>query len=181
MIHYCFSFLRRVFMETKKIIERETVDYSLEGTKYLVKSTYNSSYFVTKFYGISEKNLISRELIKSSKKLLNPITKYALEDIILSGQPIFVLKKDSVLYYTKVSKKFSLGKSLILNTEHACSCGERKTACKRLLSVPDEEGGCSKVRDFSTNIQNYDYITDGYETHNVIYPIFFVSNCEHKL
>ena len=47
------------------------------------------------------------------------------------------------------------------------------------LLINEEKQNIIKI--FDCYIQNYDYITDGYETHNVIYPIFFVSNCEHKL
>ena len=167
-------------METTKIIDRKTVEYSLDGTSYLVKSTYLSHFVIKKIICYSETHFSDKELLKETKKGLIPITKHALEEVILTGQPVFVLKKNSRLYYAKVTKDFNLGKSLLLKKQHECSCGDTQQTCKRLLSLPDVEGGCSKVRNFSTNIQNFDFITDGYETQNVSYPIFFVSKCKHK-
>ena len=102
--------------------------------------------------------------------------------------PTFVLKRDGMLYYCCfiMSMKYFKFSNTTLSTLHKCAF--ENTICKRLISLPDELGGCSKVFNMSIGIENYPWITDGYETFNFFQKqenglyssdIFVVINCNH--
>ena len=58
-------------------------------------------------------------------------------------------------------------------------CGKVREECKRLLALPDEKGGCEKVRNHSSFLERYPWIKEGYETFNTRKDIFVVKKCEH--
>ena len=89
-----------------------------------------------------------------------------------SGNPSFVLKVAGKLYYASITKD--------LNFVSATKLGSHKCAnCHRLSAASDADGGCAKVREFSTGIERYPWITKGYETFGTGHDSFVVVCCKH--
>lgn len=92
------------------------------------------------------------------------------------GIPSFVLKVDSKLYYTSIPRNISFIDSNILGT-HQCAIAGRE--CNRLSAACDEDGGCEKVREQHKRIEEYSFITMGYQTFNTIHDFLKVVECSH--
>lgn len=88
----------------------------------------------------------------------------------------FVLKVDGKFYYTKIPKNSNFSPFPFIG-EHKCSTVGHE--CRRLSAKSDEQGGCAKVRDRYKCIENYPWITKGYETFNTFVESFVVIDCLH--
>ncbi|MBR3249677.1 MAG: hypothetical protein IKF83_03140 [Clostridia bacterium] len=104
---------------------------------------------------------------------LQEVSVAELASIREKNTPGFVLKKNSHYYYTEISavKKHRVMPENV--TSHMCA------SCRFLSAASDEDGGCAKVRAFSRNIENFKYITFGFETFNTEADVFIVLNCLH--
>lgn len=91
--------------------------------------------------------------------------------------PSFVLKVDNRYFYSQIPKKSSFMGSSILNSWHLCAL--HKNECYRLSAASDEDGGCAKVRERSTGIERYPWITSGYESFATRHDCFIVNACKH--
>ena len=126
----------------------------------------------------NERSLIGEERSEAEKIMeLKKITSDQLLQLRKSGIAGFVLKRDNHLYYSSYSE---VPKALNLG-EHLCSSGGSQV-CARLSAALDEEGGCEKVRQKATNIENFAFITNGYETFNNptdnVFIVLECMNCE---
>ena len=93
---------------------------------------------------------------------LSPSTPEEIRKIKAQKVPILIVKNYDQLYYSILGKKFinlSLGKHCCVEGSHTCS---------RLLALPDERGGCAKVRDVGSekDITKYPFIVKGFQTCN---------------
>lgn len=93
---------------------------------------------------------------------------------------------DGNIYYSPLDKTTKLE----LVKHKCCSDGD---VCRHLSALPDELGGCPKVRDLcidslngrftnlkeAKRIEKYDFITLGYETFNIEFSQLVVLNCSH--
>ena len=104
---------------------------------------------------------------------LTQVSKDELYNLKEEGEPGVVYKKGQNLFYANLSSfPFQVVRLTLANTRsHACAI------CRHLSALPDEQGGCSKVRAFSRNIENFDYILEGYETFNTPSDVFIVCKC----
>lgn len=158
---------------------------NLEGTKLLrVKWT---NYVCEKTYvkrtrkdGKQFTEFLSKKLIEDvSWDQVFPLKEVSNEELRTyrkSGNPGFVLKLGEKLYYTELTEDISLFAMDLLG-KHKCVDGDK--ICKRLSALSDEEGGCAKVREFSTGIERYDWIAKGYETFGTKHDAFVVVECDH--
>ena len=126
--------------------------------------------------GVKDKKILTVDVISSKKVLdLREITLAELQKFRSSEVPGFVLKSNNNYYYSDAINS-SLREFGFSNHKCATSNG---TVCHRLSAALDEEGGCAKVRGFSTHIENFPFITYGYETFNTKNDVFIVLNCYH--
>ena len=116
----------------------------------------------------------NEELIIGTKAFnLVEVTPEELAVFRKSGIQSFVLKSNGNLYWTEIPNISFLSAKILGN--HMCAVPSKE--CNRLSPAKDEDGGCAKVRNFSRNIENYDFITDGFETFNVSPEVFHVARC----
>ena len=73
-----------------------------------------------------------------------------------------VLKEGDNLYYSSYQE--GIVPFVRKNFEHQCVHG--LVCCHRLSAAPDEYGGCRKVRNKATGIEDFDFIKVGVETFN---------------
>lgn len=92
-------------------------------------------------------------------------------------KPYFVLKKGNCLLATKVDRNINFVSTTLWGRPHKCACAGRE--CLHLSAANDEKGGCEKVRRYSTQIEDYPWITLGYETFNTSNDAMVVLECEH--
>ena len=134
------------------------------------------------FYDTDQKPkvLIDSIIVSSGDCPLEETTPGILNYIRESGHPGFVLKKDGKLFYTTGSqlRKYQNGVDCVKNY-HIHKCNEKDMICRRLSARPDTEGGCAKIRDKDARIEDYDFITEGYEFFNVPQSSFIVTECTH--
>ena len=116
------------------------------------------------------------EIVEPMSFNLVEVTSKELSVYRKSGISSFVLKVDGKLYYTSIPDNISFVSSPILGAHRCAVVGHE---CKRLSAASDEHGGCEKVRNRSTHIENYPWITTGYETFNTNHDSFVVVNCLH--
>ena len=111
---------------------------------------------------------------------LTEIEKSALKILRDSGHPGFVLKENGKLFYS-IDRHLQKYKRQIdaMKGQRPHKCNDRDMMCRRLSSLPDAAGGCAKVRDKGAVIEDYDFITKGYEFFNVPQSSFIVLECDH--
>lgn len=123
---------------------------------------------------------ISSSQIKEMVETLNfPLRKVSPEEVSEfreKGIPSFVMKVCGEFYYAKIPNNITFMSSSILGT-HVCA--EVHKECRRLSAASDEDGGCKKVRDSLKRIEDYPWITKGYQTFNTKCNSFRVVACEH--
>lgn len=170
-----YMFSREVEVVTQNIV--------LDGLKALNAEESTITYDVIKevqprTYSIL--GLVSKRKISEKKKAVRfPLTEVTSEQLSIyrnEGVPSFVLKFRNKFYYSKITDNFNFVFSTILG-EHKCAFAEN--VCTRLSAASDKKGGCEKVRKYSKCIENYPWITEGYETFNTGHDIFIVVNCRH--
>ena len=90
--------------------------------------------------------------------------------------PGVVVKVGNNLYYAELDDtvEYHLPFEPLRVQLHKCY-----RSCSRLSAASDEKGGCAKVRALAQGIENYPWITYGYETINTFHIEFFVLECEH--
>lgn len=126
------------------------------------------------------KNIERKEL----NKKVTPVRRCSLTEVSAvdvsryrkAGIPSFVLKEDGKLYWCRIPKKLSFLTADIFPTCHLCG-GSEGNVCKRLISLPNSQGGCEKVFRGSKGIERFDFIQKGYETFNTYQPAFYVADC----
>ena len=124
---------------------------------------------------------VDRKVLKhkrdSIKLKMQEVTEGQITEYRQSDIPILLMKKDGKLLLTEIPTDvniFTLAKCLGTH-----KCGKVREECKRLLALPDEKGGCEKVRNHSSFLERYPWIKEGYETFNTRKDIFVVKKCEH--
>ena len=175
---------KEISTKTKTSIENETVytNIRLEDSK-LKTSVVTYCYEITKSYNpkkatkyeISSKKEISKKVEDLIFNLV-PISANKLADYRRDKIPSFVLSKSGKFFWTKIPKDISLYSSKLLG---AHKCSEAKHECRRLSAASDELGGCAKVRNHATGIENYPWIVLGYETFATANDSFVVVDCKH--
>ena len=162
---------------------------STEQTKTITTHSYQNvipligETNVLKFSQISYKYLIknnslkSKEFFNSSSKdfsiPLKIVDKSKLEEIRNSKIPYLIYKNFENYYIAKIPKDMRITSS-VLPKKHLCA--NHSKVCKKLDSL--KEFGCDKVLDYNSKIENYPWITNGFESINVEHPAFIVCNCK---
>ena len=123
----------------------------------------------------------SKDVIQKDEKILKkfPLKVVSVDDIVKlrsSGKPGFLLKENEIYYYAKIDPIIRIISHEIM-TPHLC--GKKGHECRRLAALSDAKGGCAKVRDKYKYIENYSFITKGFETFNTDYDSFVVFECSH--
>lgn len=119
--------------------------------------------------------------------LLKEVSEEELLKYRASHTPGLVLVANGRFFYAPISGNLTLDLG-----KHQCSLDGK--VCHHLSALPDENGGCPKVRDLffnslngrfttlksSKRIEKYDFIGLGYETFNLgDYENFTVCSCAH--
>lgn len=165
--------------------EKRTVirNLSLDGTK-----TLRAEKFITTFQVTRQLNRRTGKPIKVvSKQQVSVVVEHLSFDLVevdtdtlaeyrRSKIPSFVLKVDGKFYYSEIPNNISFVSSTILGT-HKCAIAGME--CHRLSAASDENGGCAKVRAYSSCIEKYSFIQTGYETFNTNHDSFIVVCCSH--
>lgn len=128
-----------------------------------------------------------KQIVCTENFVLSKIDVDSLFEARASGEPGFVLKCGSALYYTQISKKARFFSTSNLGT-HLCG------RCKKMSALSDCQGGCRKVRDVSIvyanssnkallrrskRIEKYKFITLGFESFNTTQDAFIVLKCQN--
>ena len=115
------------------------------------------------------------KLIDTQKKVLKEyklekIDKKDIPQLKKSGVPGIIIKINNEYYYSKVkfNNKFY---HIEFIKPHLCA------NCMRLSALPDELGGCKKVRERKKSMERYPFIFLGYETFNTSLDCFTVCQC----
>lgn len=103
------------------------------------------------------------------------VTKDELRKLRKCGEAIFVLKEGDCLFCAQVPKRFSYRMQGIRETNICCKGNGQM--CGRFSSMSDEDGGCAKVRNGSTCIEDFPWITKGVEIYGSKGDIFAVIDC----
>ena len=156
-----------------------------EEKKFLIaERTISNDLTISKFHPETKELIEGPTTINLSRKtesrkyLLKPVEKETIKEMRRNGTPFFVLKLEGKLYGSKVLENISFVSSKGMKMRHMCALNDR--VCARLKALPDEEGGCEKVRKTSC-IEDYDWIPTGYESFNTEHDAFVVSTCMHHM
>lgn len=163
--------------ETSSIVK----NFSLLNTESLTAEHITTTYVVTHgVYASGQTRLLSKkEIDQVTKKVSFPLVKVSekqLRDLRKTKVPCFVLKYNGNYFCARIYKRVTFVDSEILGP-HSCSYGNNM--CGRLSARRDEDHGCAKIRENSTGIENYPWITKGYETFNTDHDCFVVVHCNH--
>lgn len=115
----------------------------------------------------TESSIEEYKLEEVSEEELYKIREYKL--------PAFIMKENDRYFYAWIPFELRLLGSMTV--EHKCA--PRNDVCKRLTPLPDNLGGCAKVRAKNPRIEKYDWITKGYESVHTVCDCFIVLECEH--
>ena len=171
---------------TPKIVEdlerRPFLEASLEGTHSLRIDRGTILFSVKKIidpdirhtFRTDSKREVTRKFTSEHFQLAE-VSRDQLLAYRKSGIPSFVLKTNGKLFWAKVPENLPIKKTPL--GTHLCI--HLKNECKRLSIMSDDNGGCAKVRDRIKHIENYPWITEGYESFNTITDVFVVLKCEH--
>lgn len=107
---------------------------------------------------------------------LTEITLDELQKYRNAKVPSFVLKVGDKFYYARIPNEMSLVGAKF-DGEHKCA--NPFNSCKRLSSASDAKGGCAKIRNGSSHIELYPWISLGYETFGTKHNAFVVARCAH--
>lgn len=128
-------------------------------------------------YLVINNSLKSKKLLDSSSKdfsiPLKLVDKSKLEEIRNSKFSYLIYKNFENYYIAKIPKDMRITSS-VLPKKHLCA--NHSKVCKKLDSL--KEFGCDKVLDYNSKIENYPWITNGFESINVEHPAFIVCNCK---
>lgn len=186
-------------MENKKILKEfkivrkvitTFVNFVLDGVKSLsidkVTTTYDIKYEVKTIYD-ADGSIISVQKDPVNKTVVEEVVDNLFYELKQTNAEelkkyrekklaCFVLKKDGVVYYTRILRRINFMASGLLGA-HICGLSGRE--CHRLSAAPDELGGCAKVRNHATYIERYPWIGTGYETFGTKNDSFVVVQCSH--
>lgn len=156
---------------------------SWEGLNFLYIGKVSSTLKTTSEYDPQTDKLLrtieKAKINEGSDTLKLPLSKISIDELKKyreSKAPSFVLKVGSELYYTKIPTGISFVGAKF-DGEHKCA--NSFNSCKRLSSASDAKGGCAKIRNSSSHIELYPWITLGYETFNTKRNAFVVAQCSH--
>lgn len=130
------------------------------------------------------------------KEIICPLSEVNRQVIFMrriQNIPTFVLKVDEKLYVADIEYYYNMNNNADdkLGQEHMC------VDCMRCRALPEELGGCSKVRDcsieaysiegnsysdavdLSKRIEKYHFIKYGYEAFGVSHEVFCVGKCDN--
>lgn len=124
--------------------------------------------------------LVDSIIVESEDYPLQEVLPETLRVLRDSGQPGFVLKKDGkLLYATHPHLRRYQSKLDCIKGDRTHKCNDKYMMCQRLSALPDAKGGCAKIRDKYYFIEDYDFITEGYEFFNINQDSFVVLECRH--
>ena len=110
---------------------------------------------------------------------LKEITIEELQALRAGIEPGFVYKDHNHFYFSKIKSGIKIFNFRTVGNQHLCAYPGFE--CKRLNALPDQLGGCAKVRNKSRWIEIYPWIIVGYETFNTRADAFVVIECEHNI
>ena len=114
----------------------------------------------------------TKELILQDRKIVNieknvldfplcSVTRAEIKEIRKGDIPSFVLKKDGNLYYAKLPKG-----GLLFTLENLPTFEHKCPDCGCLLAKTTKNGGCDKVYYTNAHIEDFRFITYGFESFN---------------
>jgi len=170
-------------IKTKRRSDKTYENIRLEGLEYLLADETISTYEISRVFNPMTKQeirIIGKTLIKKSKKSLKipiiEISENSIEEYRQSKIPSLVIKINGKYYYAKINHDMDLESTMLIGKKHRCAFKDK--VCDRLSALPDEKGGCAKVRDRIKRIENYDCIIIGYQTFNTkSNDVFVVIKC----
>ena len=177
---------RICFLEYKTTEEFSTVANCIRfynGCISKVRITNNYLATVIKNVRYPSKETKDKVLISSSTQVvkvlytLAELSEQELPSLRRSGQTGIIIKTDGKYWYSpiKFGTNFS---SNLLGKVHKCCHAD--SLCDRLSALPDEEGGCEKVRAKEKCLEDYPWIPEGYEIFNNSFnDVFIITECEH--
>lgn len=158
---------------------------SYEDFNLLERSSLNANKSIRVYELIKIKGRFGKKRLLS--ETLIPIA-WSLEEISVekltslrkdkSGKASFVLKDKDRYFHAFIPEDLNLMSQgmRILGKEHICAMSGKE--CDRLDASPDPYG-CAKIRAKHPRIENYPYITWGYEVFNSSNLCFIIGRCEH--
>lgn len=160
--------LKNIVLEGVDILHADNVITTFEVTRELHPKT------IPPFKVVSKKKV--DEIVEPVCIHLVEVTSEELAGYRNSGISSFVLKVDGKLYYSEIPANLNFGDTTILGAHKCAVIGHE---CHRLSAASDDQGGCAKIRNDSSFIEKYPWITTGYETFNTKHDSFVVVNCLH--
>ena len=167
----------RFVTETKKFVNfNERDSLILKETTITYKRVVNLHPSTGCFISEESKDVMQKDEKILKKFPLKVVSVDELAKLRSSGKPGFLLKENEIYYYAKIDPIIRIISHEIM-TPHLC--GKKGHECRRLAALSDAKGGCAKVRDKYKYIENYSFITKGFETFNTDYDSFVVFECSH--
>ena len=172
-------------VETKKRIEKITAFPLIRLMNNELKiEKQETTYEITYEKHFSSFEFVSREKIDSNSTELSfpllPIRQDQIKPLLrdVMDQPTFLLKvSDGGYLYCHIPEGVNLSTNLVKGFQHLC--GKPRFICSRLMATSNENGGCEKVVNYSKNIEDYPWITFGYEVFGSMHNCMIVHRCEH--
>jgi hypothetical protein len=166
---------------------RMRTDFVLTGNAIRVKE-------VKVFYEDNTRKPVDTIVARTSEYPLVEAMPETVRVMRKSGQPGFVYKKDGKLLCAAIPQikhdpyesspprlGAAPGRHMEMRTAPAIEhcCNDRGMMCNHLSALPDEMGGCAKVRARKARIEDYSFIAEGYEFFNVHITSLVVLKCAH--
>lgn len=156
----------------------------LVGSTSLVAEKVTTTTEVNQKIDLETKNPIKGQTTRKRLKTVVKTVTFKLREVNLkelasyrnSEVPSFVLKTNGKIYYARIPKDISFLSSKILGMHQCANAGHE---CAHLSAASDDNGGCEKVRRLSQRIEDYPWISEGYETFNTKIDSFVVTQCSH--
>ena len=152
--------------------KKETIEFWLEGNNEALCRK-----IVIRDYPYNNDRTYEEELgtpyTRVDRFPLHEVTTEELKERRASGIPGFVVKENGKYYYGQITSNMRfIGDAL---GEHMCA--PNGTVCRRMSALPDEQGGCEKIRGYSSGIEQFGCITKGFESFNTKQDSLIVSKC----
>lgn len=160
--------IRKVKLDGISTLRAEKVTLTFETTIVIHRQTKQPIRILSKKF--------LREDVEPLELALVEVTKEELLDYRRNKIPSFVLKIEDKLYYSRVPAEMSLQSARLFGSH---KCARLSEECNRFSALPDEQGGCAKIRDCACGIERYPWIVKGYETFYTKHESFVVVECNN--
>lgn len=142
-------------------------------------------HYINQTFIFNEENRIITEICEYSIFQLDPISKAEIIEKRISRIPAFILKLDAdTFYYTEIPKETRFNTSESKKDTHLCQTCKKFLKCRKVLDgsvVENRARTNSEISAISNSsrIEKFRFITEGFETFNVINTNFKVKECSN--